>query len=276
MRAPGPGEVLLESLSSPSTPRCRAWISENPGYVQRIDPGDTMRGSGIRARGGIARCRGWPRATSCTPAPAGRAIPRGTRRGGGEAAGRRHADRLAGRAGHDRPHRLFRHAFGWRGTAGRDGAGLRRRRRRRPDRRPGRCDRGLPCRRHRRRGGEMRLAARGTRLPRRHRLQGRTRPRGRDRARMPGRARRVLRQCRRRHAGCGAGQPEAARTGGDLRPHLANGGWRALWRAQHGPADRQARPGGGLHRHRLRPPFRRGPRVAGRPHGRRHPAPPRA
>ena len=47
VRAPGPGEVLLETLFVSVDPAMRVWISENPGYVQRIDPGDTMRGSGI-------------------------------------------------------------------------------------------------------------------------------------------------------------------------------------------------------------------------------------
>jgi NADPH-dependent curcumin reductase CurA len=45
--APGPGEVLLETLYVSVDPAMRVWISENPGYVQRIDPGDMMRGSGI-------------------------------------------------------------------------------------------------------------------------------------------------------------------------------------------------------------------------------------
>ena len=47
VRAPGPGEVLLETLYVSVDPAMRVWISENPGYVQRIDPGDMMRGSGI-------------------------------------------------------------------------------------------------------------------------------------------------------------------------------------------------------------------------------------
>ena len=42
-----PGEVLLETLFVSVDPAMRVWISENPGYVQRIDPGDTMRGSQI-------------------------------------------------------------------------------------------------------------------------------------------------------------------------------------------------------------------------------------
>ena len=45
--APGPGEVLLETLYVSVDPAMRVWISENPGYVQRIDPGDMMRSSGI-------------------------------------------------------------------------------------------------------------------------------------------------------------------------------------------------------------------------------------
>lgn len=45
--APGPGEVLLETLYVSVDPAMRVWISENPGYVPRIDPGDMMRSSGI-------------------------------------------------------------------------------------------------------------------------------------------------------------------------------------------------------------------------------------
>lgn len=47
VRAPGPGEVLLETLFVSVDPAMRVWISENPGYVQRIEPGETMRASGI-------------------------------------------------------------------------------------------------------------------------------------------------------------------------------------------------------------------------------------
>jgi hypothetical protein len=47
IRAPGPGEVLLETLYVSVDPAMRVWISENPGYVQRIEPGETMRASGI-------------------------------------------------------------------------------------------------------------------------------------------------------------------------------------------------------------------------------------
>jgi NADPH-dependent curcumin reductase CurA len=47
VRAPGPGEVLLETLYVSVDPAMRVWISENPGYVTRIEPGETMRSSGI-------------------------------------------------------------------------------------------------------------------------------------------------------------------------------------------------------------------------------------
>ncbi len=47
VRAPGPGEVLLETLFVSVDPAMRVWISENPGYVTRIEPGETMRSSGI-------------------------------------------------------------------------------------------------------------------------------------------------------------------------------------------------------------------------------------
>jgi len=47
VRAPGPGEVLLETLYVSVDPAMRVWISENPGYVTRIEPGETMRASGI-------------------------------------------------------------------------------------------------------------------------------------------------------------------------------------------------------------------------------------
>ena len=51
IRAPGPGEVLLETHYVSVDPAMRVWISENPGYVQRIEPGETMRASGIHSGG---------------------------------------------------------------------------------------------------------------------------------------------------------------------------------------------------------------------------------
>jgi NADPH-dependent curcumin reductase CurA len=47
VRAPSPGEVLLETLYVSVDPAMRVWISENPGYVPRIDPGDLMRAGGL-------------------------------------------------------------------------------------------------------------------------------------------------------------------------------------------------------------------------------------
>ena len=46
-RAPEPGEVRLETLYLSIDPAMRVWISENPGYVQRIEIGDIMRAGGI-------------------------------------------------------------------------------------------------------------------------------------------------------------------------------------------------------------------------------------
>jgi hypothetical protein len=47
VRAPESGELLLETLYLSVDPAMRVWISENPGYVPRIELGDTMRGFGI-------------------------------------------------------------------------------------------------------------------------------------------------------------------------------------------------------------------------------------
>ncbi len=47
IQAPGPGEVLLETLYVSVDPAMRVWISENPGYVPRIEIGETMRAGGI-------------------------------------------------------------------------------------------------------------------------------------------------------------------------------------------------------------------------------------
>ena len=43
IRAPGAGEVQLETLYVSIDPAMRVWISENPGYVPRIEIGDVMR-----------------------------------------------------------------------------------------------------------------------------------------------------------------------------------------------------------------------------------------
>ena len=42
-RAPEPGELLLETLYLSIDPAMRVWISENPGYVPRVEIGDVMR-----------------------------------------------------------------------------------------------------------------------------------------------------------------------------------------------------------------------------------------
>ena len=47
IRPPTPGEVLLETLYVSIDPAMRVWISENPGYVTRIEIGEVMRASGI-------------------------------------------------------------------------------------------------------------------------------------------------------------------------------------------------------------------------------------
>ncbi len=47
VRPPGPGEVLLETMFISIDPAMRVWISENPGYVARIEIGEVMRAGGI-------------------------------------------------------------------------------------------------------------------------------------------------------------------------------------------------------------------------------------
>src|SRR6185437_1574531 len=45
--APIDGEVLLETLYLSIDPAMRVWISENPGYVPRVEIGEVMRAGGI-------------------------------------------------------------------------------------------------------------------------------------------------------------------------------------------------------------------------------------
>ena len=47
VRAPDAGEVLVETVYISIDPAMRVWISENPGYVARIEIGDIMRAGGI-------------------------------------------------------------------------------------------------------------------------------------------------------------------------------------------------------------------------------------
>jgi len=47
VRAPESGEVLLETLLLSIDPAMRVWISENPGYVPRVEIGEVMRAGGI-------------------------------------------------------------------------------------------------------------------------------------------------------------------------------------------------------------------------------------
>jgi len=47
IRAPDDGEVLVESLLISIDPAMRVWISENPGYVPRVELGEVMRAGGI-------------------------------------------------------------------------------------------------------------------------------------------------------------------------------------------------------------------------------------
>lgn len=47
VRSPEAGELLVETLYVSIDPAMRVWISENPGYVPRIEPGETMRAGGI-------------------------------------------------------------------------------------------------------------------------------------------------------------------------------------------------------------------------------------
>ena len=44
VRAPGEGEVLIETLLLSVDPAMRVWISENPGYVEPVLPGEAARG----------------------------------------------------------------------------------------------------------------------------------------------------------------------------------------------------------------------------------------
>ncbi len=47
VRQPEAGELLVETLYISIDPAMRAWMSENPGYVRRIEIGDVMRAGGI-------------------------------------------------------------------------------------------------------------------------------------------------------------------------------------------------------------------------------------
>ena len=47
VRQPEDGEVLVETLYISIDPAMRSWISDNPGYAQRIDIGAVMRAGGI-------------------------------------------------------------------------------------------------------------------------------------------------------------------------------------------------------------------------------------
>ena len=47
VRAPDAGEVLLQTLAVSIDPAMRVWISENPGYVPRIELGEVMRAGGL-------------------------------------------------------------------------------------------------------------------------------------------------------------------------------------------------------------------------------------
>ena len=47
VRTPEAGEVLLETLLLSIDPAMRVWISENPGYVPRVEIGEVMRAGGI-------------------------------------------------------------------------------------------------------------------------------------------------------------------------------------------------------------------------------------
>jgi NADPH-dependent curcumin reductase CurA len=46
-RPPEAGEVLLQTLFLSVDPAMRVWISDNPGYVEPVLPGDVMRAGGI-------------------------------------------------------------------------------------------------------------------------------------------------------------------------------------------------------------------------------------
>ena len=95
------------------------------------------------------------------------------------------------------------------------------------------------------------------------RLQGRG-PARRAEGGVPRRRRRVLRQRRRRDLGSGRPAAERRRPDRHLRPDLAVQPGAARADVPPGRADRLPRADGGLPRHRLRPPLRRGGRCAWR------------
>src|SRR5688500_14768684 len=47
VRAPGPGEALLETVYLSIDPAMRSWMSEGTGYQRGIPLGEAMRGGGI-------------------------------------------------------------------------------------------------------------------------------------------------------------------------------------------------------------------------------------
>src|SRR3546814_11090571 len=47
VRAPGEGEALIETLLLSVDPAMRVWISEHPGNVEPVLPGDVVRAGGI-------------------------------------------------------------------------------------------------------------------------------------------------------------------------------------------------------------------------------------
>lgn len=47
LRAPGDGEVLVESLYLSIDPAMRVWLDENPGYVPPVGIGEVMRAGGV-------------------------------------------------------------------------------------------------------------------------------------------------------------------------------------------------------------------------------------
>ena len=62
VRAPESGEVLLETLLLSIDPAMRVWISENPGYVPRVEIGEVMRAGAVGPSLPISAsraCFGW-------------------------------------------------------------------------------------------------------------------------------------------------------------------------------------------------------------------------
>ena len=153
---PKDGEVLVRTRYISLDAANRAWM-HGATYRAAVEANTVMAGGGIaevvssKAPGLSARryrVRRYRLAGLC--GGAGKASDQDAEDGADDAS----AQRLR----HRRPHRLFRAAPCRQAQGGRDRRGLGRGRFGRLDRRPDRKDQGMPCRRHRRRQGQVQLA----------------------------------------------------------------------------------------------------------------------